>query len=188
MKKLLFPLVFCVASFALGVPGISAKQKSKKPPPTVYQATLRCPQMTSAWPLEIAIDEVSTDEETQGFAQIYATGGERALDKAMDRLHKGYADMGSYRMPIMFVRSKSDEPKRWIDILAKFPLMTPLSDMFTETSGYTYVHIQLEVDERGIGRGSLTPKTRIAFNPQGQMTLAAHAPEPCPLTMVHAVK
>jgi hypothetical protein len=188
LEKLLFPLVFCVASFALGVPAISAKQKSKKPPPTVYQSTFRCPQMTSAGPLEIAIDEVSTDEETQGFAQIYATGGERALDKAMDRLHKGYVDMGPVRMPIMFARSKSDGLNRRIDILARFPLATPLSNIFTETSGYTYVHIQLEVDERGIGRGSLTPKTRIAFNPQGQMTLASHAPEPCALAMVHTAK
>jgi hypothetical protein len=188
LKKSLFPLVFCAASFVLGVPGVSARQKSKKPPPTVYQAMLRSPQLKGAWPLEITIDELSTGEEIQGLAQTYATGGERALDKAMDRLRKGYADLGSYRMPIMFVRSTSDGPNRRIDILAKFPLLTPLSNIFADMSGYAYVYMQLQVDGRGIGRGSLTPKTRIAFNPQGQMTLATHASEPSALTLVHEVK
>lgn len=124
----------------------------------------------------------------QALAQTYAVAGARALDKAVNKLNKGRVDMGPWQMPIVFARAKSDGLNQRIDILEKFPLMTPLSNFFVETEEYSYVHIQLDLNEHGVGKGSLTPKCRPAFSPQGQMTLATRAQGPINIVLVHAVK
>lgn len=193
MKRLLFPLMLCVACFASDVPGVFAKQKSKKPALMFIHATLFTPRVSTSTlrsdsRLEIVVDEVSTDEGMKELAQAYATGGERALNKAMDKLHKGYCDLGPYRMVAKVVQSKADGVNRRIDILAKFPDFSPVLDVFAEPPQYTYVYIRLELDEHGTGKGSLTPKMRVTFNSQGQMTLGTRASQPFELTMAQEIK
>jgi len=188
MKRLLFPLMICLACFALGMPEGSAKQKSKKPTPTLYRATLFSPTLSSTWALEIVVDEVSTDEGIKELAQAYASGGERALNKAMNKLHRGYCDLGPNKMEVKLVQSKRDGVNRRIGILATFPVLSPILQTFADLPEYPYVYIQLQLDEQGVGKGSLTPKARIAFNPQGQVTLETRASEPFELRLVKEMK
>ena len=188
MKRSLFLSLACVVSFTVGVPGASGKQKSGKPAPVLYHATLYSPFLNSPWPLEIVVEEVSSDEELKELAQAYATGGERALTKAMDKLHKGYCDLGPNRMVASIVQSKPDGANRRVDVLAKFPSQSRIMQYFAELPDYPYIYIQIKLDEHGIGKGTLTPKTRVTFNPQGQVTLGTRASEPFQLTLAQQVK
>jgi hypothetical protein len=191
MKKSFVLLMVFVACFALAVPAASAKRKSKNPNRMDYQATLVSSSLPSPWQVELVIDRVSTDEELQEFAQTYTTGGQRALEKAMDKLDKGYVDLGGnlgFRMRILVVQLRAEGVRRRIGILTERPPFSPLSQLLGGPPEYPHVCIGLEVDEHGNGKGNLIPQTRVTFNAQGQMVLQSRSPEHFELTLVHALK
>jgi len=106
----------------------------------------------------------------------------------MDKLHKGYFDIAGNKIPLMVVQSKSDGVNQRIGMLAKFPRLSYFFRFFGELPDYLYFYVQLEVPEHGVGKGSLSPKMRLTFNAQGQMTLATRASEAFEVTLVRAVK
>jgi len=155
---------------------------------TLYTPAVSTSTLRSNSSLDIDVDEVSTAGGMKELAQSYAAGGERALNKAVEKLHNGYCDLGPDRMVVKVVQLKPEGANRRVDIVAKFPDFSPLLSVYAEPPQYVYVYIQLELDEHGTGKGTLTPKTRIAFNPQGQMTLGTRASQPFQLTMVQEIQ
>jgi hypothetical protein len=161
-------VVVCLA-WATGL--TYAKGKEEKPVQERFVATVSA----QASDIRISIQEYSSVEEMQNFAQSFNRGGEDALRKALGKSKKGFFRLGDGpTMPLMIVQSQSAGSARRLNMLGLAP--TVFSGQFGGSvsighRGYDYTFIQLEVDGQGKGRGALVPYANVVFDPQGRIVV-----------------
>jgi len=187
MKQTLLSAMVCLECSLIGAGAVPVKEKSKNPRPIRYEAMLSSSSLPRPWLLDLVIEELSTDDEMRDLAQAYAKGGERALDKAMENLNRGYCDLGVTRLPIMVARSSLVEGGRRIDVVLRWNTLHPLSRALGGSPEYPYVYLKIQVDEHGKGKGSLTSQSWVRFNGQGQIVVQTNSTQHFDLTMVHLV-
>jgi hypothetical protein len=142
--------------------------------------------------VDVAIQEFSSDQEAQELAQIFRNGGDDALEKALNKVNKGYFRIGrGVTMPLVFSISSTEGPVRKLIIVGKVP------SSFGGLSGssfslphipHTYTCIGLDVDQQGKGKGVLVLLATVAFDQQGRMAIKPYPEETFQLTDVHLEK
>jgi hypothetical protein len=206
MKRLAFAGLLCVTFLVPGVDSSFAGKEPKKPIQERFEARIvpsesgrnglfqamsrNSDQMFDS--VDLAIQEFSSDQEAQELAQIFHNGGDDALEKALNKIKKGYFRIGrGVTMPLVFIVSSTEGPVRKLIIVGKVP------SSFGSLSGssfslphipHTYTCIGLDVDEHGKGKGVLILLANVAFDQQGRMRVKPHPEETFQLTDVHLEK
>jgi hypothetical protein len=184
MRKRLISAVICIL-YLLGGPGKSvANKKAERAIQERFAAT-----GANGDDLTVAIQEFSTEEEIQNLAQIFAQQGEGALQKALAKVKKGLFVTGNAAAaPLVIVQSKTEGSGRRLQIIGKAPTVSTEGEILTPHPDYPYTFIQLEVDDKGNGKGMLIPFAALLFNDQGRMVLKPMSKGAVQLVNVHHEK
>ena len=168
MKRSPVLSMLCVGCLLFDVIPGQGKKKPEKPVLESFDATVT-PSLGVG--VNISIEEFSTEEEIQDLARTFSKGGGDAIESALGKVRKGYVRMQSGEaLSIRLIRSRSAGGVRTLDIVSV------AADRIVNESGgqtlighrgYPYTFIQLQVDERGIGKGVMVPFAKLKFNPQG---------------------
>jgi hypothetical protein len=133
------------------------------------------PSLSANDRVSVAIREFSSDQELKELAQTFAKGGEGALQKALGKINKGRFRIGDEgTMPLLIITSEQAGPLRRLNLIGKapsIPVQGFAGSISTQHQGFPYTFIQLEVDERGNGRGALILYVNLTFNSQGRMAI-----------------
>jgi hypothetical protein len=168
MKRLPILSMLCVGCLLpCAIPG-SGRRKPEKPVVETFEATVTPPLGTV---LSISIEEFSTEEEIQDLAQAFAKGGEDGIESALGKVKKGYIRRESGEaLPIRVIRSRSAGGVRTLNIVsvaADRIVNESGGQTFIGHRGYPYTFVQLQIDERGMGKGTMVPFAKLTFNRQG---------------------
>jgi hypothetical protein len=182
MRKRLISAVICILCL-LGGPGKSLADKKAE---RAIQERFTATDANRGDSLTVAIQGFSTDEEMQSLAQIFAQQGEGALQKALGKVKKGFFVWGNEATaPLVIVQSQAEGSVRRLQIVGKAPTVTGEGEILTAHPDYPYTFIQLEVDEKGNGKGMLIPFGKLLFNDQGRMVLKPMSQGAVQLVHVH---
>jgi len=194
MKRLLISTLLFVMFIVFAVDASFAKKKPGKQVQEEYQATLSTP-ILGAFTANFGIEGYTSDDEMQGLAQTFARRGTEGLEDALRKHRLGYFQLGnSGTSDLVLVMVTSTEGVRRLGMLGVAPNRFLLGSSQAPGSSFQYVEfpwtfIQIEVDEHGNGKGSVTPLAKMVFNQQGKMVVKPAAPSNIPrLLDVHAVK
>jgi len=194
MKCILISTLLFVTCLVLTMDAGFAKKKPGKHVQEEYVANLG-PPLLGASTVSFGIEEVTTDEEMQGLAQTFAQRGAEGIETALRKGRKGYFQLGNYESSdIVLAMVTSTDGVRRLGIvgiapnrfLAAGPAQNQTSFGFVE---FPWTFIQVEVDEKGNGKGSIIPLAKVVFNEQGKMVVKPLVPSNIPrLVNVHSVK
>lgn len=130
--------------------------------------------------VRVDIHEFCTDQEVRDLAQTYRDAGDKALEKSLQKIKKGYYKIGQGpQMEIVYVTSSkvlknppdAPGPSRIVGILGKVP------SSFRDKLGqnyeapqmpHTFTYIELRVDDQGNGTGMLILYALVGFDAQNR--------------------
>jgi hypothetical protein len=198
MRRQIISMAMLVALVLLGSFTADAKKKPEEPVRESFVATLLSAS-GNALNLTIAIQEFSTDDEVQQLVQSYARGGEDSLRSAMGKSKKGYFTLSSQTVRLLMIQAQPVGTGRRLQLVGEAPdtifsgetpgafssAGTGPRTMMAGHRDYDYIVIQLEVDEKGNGKGLLFPYCKVVFNKQGEIVITPMHPEPNQLVSVH---
>jgi hypothetical protein len=146
--------------------------------------------MASA-PVTITIDRKMSQSEADGLLAAFKAGGAAALRKAL----VGVAPTGSVRLgagaptPTRLTIERPTDKGRLLTIVTDKPLLfvgAGLPDAKPK-EGYDFAVIDIEVDAKGVGSGTLAPAAKVTVN-QGVVAVQDYGAELVRLTSVAKVK
>lgn len=194
MKRVLVSTLLFVTCIVFVVDASLAKKKPGKHVQEEYEATLG-PPILGASNVSFGIEEYTTDEEMQGLAQTFAQRGAEGVETALRKGRKGYFQLANYESSdIVLAMVTSTNGVRRLGIvgiapnrfIAAGPAQNQTSFGYFE---FPWTFIQIEVDEKGNGKGSLIPLAKVVFNEQGKMVVKPLAASNIPrLANVHSIK
>jgi hypothetical protein len=169
MKRSPILSTLCVGCLLFGVIPGQGKKKPEKPVLESFDATVT-PSL-GVFGVNISIEEFSTEEEIQDLARTFSKGGEDAIENALGKVRKGYVRMQSGEaLSIRLIRSRSAGGVRTLNIVsvaADRIVNESGGQTFIGHRGYPYTFIQLQIDERGMGKGTMVPFAKLTFDRQG---------------------
>jgi hypothetical protein len=126
-------------------------------------------------PLDIYIDEYTTDEEAAELANVLKEGGQDALRRALEKLKKGrIAPSGSVGNDIAVIRTKpSGSGKQIILISAR---VMPWLELYVggRSTNYNLSWLVLDLDEEGKGQGSVILGAKLQFTEDGKLDVESY--------------
>jgi hypothetical protein len=174
MKRAAILAILGVASLILIAGWSFGKKEKEKPVQERFEAVMS-PSISTSDRVFVAIREFSTDQELQALARTFAQGGEKALEKALGKVNKGQFRIGNEEtMPILIITSTQEGDVRKLNLIGKaptIPLQGLAGSLSTQHSGFPYTFIQLQVNDRGVGRGAMILYVNLGFNPQGRISI-----------------
>jgi hypothetical protein len=185
MRRQFISMAMLEALVLLGSFTADAKKKPEEPVRESFVANFLSASGNAPY-LTIAIQEFSTDDEVQQLVQSYARGGEDSLRSAMGKSKKGYFTLGSSQeVRLRMIQAQPVGTGRRLLLVGEapdtfFPGESPGASSSAGTGprmvlvghrGYDYSVIQLEVDEKGNGKGLIYPYCNVVFNEQGKLVV-----------------
>ena len=119
----------------------------------------------------------TTDAEAKALKATLASGGPDAVDKAMRKINKGYlAFLGSLGWPINVARTyPAANGGQRIVLVTDRPIMNVEALASSVTLNYPFGIIELQVDAKGQGTGSVIGLARITIDDQGVIKVDPYA-------------
>ena len=187
-KLILILLVLGVAAGSVWSEDKPKEEKKKKS--EVYSATAFGVAGAAAGQsvsLTIYIDDYTTDAEAHQFAQTLKTGGSDALLKAMDKSKaKGrIAVVGRVGQEVSIIRSRpADKGHRRIFLVMDRPISFAELRQGTRSRDYEFGVIELLVDEKGKGSGTMLAAAKVKFTKQDTLEIEHYGIQPLRLANV----
>lgn len=124
----------------------------------------------------VSIKDWTTDEEAKALKATLASGGPGAAEKAMEKISKGYlAFVGSLGWPINVARTyPTANGGQRIVLVTDRPIMFA-EGMGSATLNYPFGIVELQVDAKGQGTGSVIGLARITIDDQGVIAVDPYA-------------
>ena len=124
---------------------------------------------TKTFSVQIGIKRFSTDEERQALLQAIKDGGTEGATKALSEQDElGYIRVGSGYQILRYVKEFQQGDKRTIIMATNRPLRYGEVHYGLRSADYTIGMVQIELNEKGKGTGSLSPYCKISFNEETQ--------------------
>ena len=184
-------LVLLTITVALLVPSPGLCQvKSKLPEAFTASAEAKTPGLAAAALLKIHIDRYSTDEERAAAVKALQTGGSAALTAALRQsASAGYVEVATKRWTIRYAREEAIPQGRRIVVVVDHPIFFLGGGELNPKprEGFDLALIQFEVDEIGIGQGTMAAAARIEAGGSAGVHLADYSEHPIKLVMVTKV-
>ena len=138
-------------------------------------------------PITVTIDRVTPQKEAEALVAAFKSGGPAALRKAL----AGVKPTGSIKLgggaptPTRLTIERTTDKGRLLTVLTDAPIHFVGAGVPSAKpkEGYDFAVLDLEVDARGNGSGTLSPAARIRLN-QGAFVVDDYASEPLRLTAV----
>ena len=142
-------------------------------------------------PMTITIDRKMSQSEAESVAAAFKTGGAAALRKALAGIPPtGTVQLGEGKAtPTRFTIERPTGGGRLLTILTDQPLLFLGAGMpgAKPKEGYDFAVIDIEVDAKGNGSGTLAPAARLRLN-QGAFVVEDYGAEVVRLTAVKKTK
>ena len=146
---------------------------------------------TASAPVTIVIERKMTDAESSGLINAFKTGGAAAFRKALT----GVPATGSVRLgsgaptPARVSIERATDKGRLLTIVTDQPILFLGAGVAgaKPKEGYDFAVLDLEVDAKGSGSGTLSPAAKVAVK-QGAFVVDDYASELIRLTDVKKVK
>jgi hypothetical protein len=126
-------------------------------------------------PLDIYIDDYTTDEEAAALANVLKEGGQDALRRSLEKLKKGrIAPSGSVGNDIAVIRSKPNGSGKQIILLSS--RVMPWLELYVggRSRDYNLSWLVLDVDEEGKGQGSVILGAKLQFTEDGKLDIESY--------------
>ena len=142
---------------------------------------------TATAPVTIVVDRITPADEGQALTKAFMTGGEAALRKAL----AGRAATGSVQIgkapstPARITLDRTTEKGRLLTIVTEKPLIFLGAGLpnAKPKEGYTFGVLDIEVDAKGNGTGTLSPAAKVKVV-NGAFVVDDYASQPIRLTAV----
>lgn len=148
----------------------------EKPKPVVYSANV-VPAGTAMRPLPIRIyvSGTATDEEVHTLAAALKSGGSDALEKAMDKMDYGrIAPARSTGTKVAVIRMKQTDKGQSILLVTDRPITFPELWRGSRSQDYPFGIVQLNIDEKGNGEGSMIVAAKIKISDDNQIEVESY--------------
>ena len=146
---------------------------------------------TATAPVTIVVSRKMAQQEADKFAEAFKTGGDAALRKALS----GVPPTGSIRIgdgaatPTRITLERPTDKGRLLTIVTDKPILFLGAGVpgAKAKTGYDFAVIDIQVDEKGAGGGTLSPAAKIRVN-QGAFVVDDYGAETVQLTGVKKTK
>ena len=186
MRPLLLTL-----SFALSLATLGFSQIRNKPPETFSaSAQARTAGGAAAAVLRIHVDRYTTDDERDAAVKALQTGGSAGLTAALRKSAAiGYVEVGDKKWTIRFARQQQVPKGRQIVAVVDQPMFFVGGGQAAPKTreGFDLAVIQFEVDEIGMGQGTMAAAAQVKPGGPAGVELADYADEPIKLVTVTKV-
>lgn len=181
-------VLLCCAVAALLLQAAEEEKDKKKKQRETYTATAMVTSGAaggSMVSLTITIDSFTSDEEVVQLAQILKDKGPDALAKALDKTERGrIAPVGRVGNDVNVARTFQTEKGRLIRLLMNRPMGFLELRRSGRSRDYEFSVIELLVDEKGNGSGSMLAAAKIQFNKDNQLEVENYGMDPVRLSNV----
>ena len=147
---------------------------------------------TATAPVRIVLDRKMPPAEAEKYAAAFRAGGAAALRKALGGVAPvGTVTLGSTKpAPIRIAFERPSAPGRLITIVTDTPLLFVGASLpgAKAKEGYEFGVIDLLVDDKGNGTGTISPAAKVGLNPQGAFVVTDYSLELVKLTGVARAK
>lgn len=208
MKKLLIPMVIFAACLMPGGAQSLGAQKAEKSVPERYRAKVvpftgnghkrakSAPDDSSKLrvkmfdPVDVAIQEFTSEQETHALAQAYRNSGKKGLQKALSKNNKGFFRIQDRPTTKILYASSSKLIKNPPDAEGPTRLVAVLGDspLGQGQAPNVYTYIQFRVDDEGNGTGLMLLLSVVKFDEQGRMVVSTFPNQNYDLGEVHLTK
>lgn len=181
-------LLLLTISVALSVssPGL-CQVKSKLPEVFTATAEAKGPPVAAVALLRIQIERYSTDDERDTAVKTLQTGGSAALTAALRRsASAGYVEVGEKRWTIRYAREETTPKGRHVVVVVDQPMFFLGGGELNAKprEGFDLALIQFEVDEIGMGQGTMAAAVRIQAGGPAGIEVADYSNQPITLVIV----
>jgi hypothetical protein len=184
MKTRQFSLVVLSGFLILCMmPPLFAGSGDEKAKTEVYSARV-VPAGAPAPPLSIKIyiSGTTTDEEVHALAAALKNGGSDALEKAMDKMDNGrVTPPRSTGTKVAVIRTKKTETGQSIILVTDRPITFAELWRGSRSQDYPFGIIQLNLDEKGNGDGSMIVAAKIKINDDNTIEVESYGMGPSKL-------
>jgi len=138
----------------------------------------------SATYVTIMIDKYNTDDEIIGYQKALAEGGQDGLLKAIENKENGRIKIGNrLSYPLSAIRKFEKDGKTLIRALTDRPIPMVEAWRNNRSMDYPFGFIEILLDEKGKGQGSLTAAAKIEIK-EGKLEMESYGREPFRLTNI----
>lgn len=181
-------LLLCCAVAALLLQAAEEEKDKKKKQRETYTASAIVTSGAaggSVVSLTITIDSYTSDEEVVQLVQILKTQGPDGLAKALDKTERGrIAAVGRLGNDVNVARTFQTEKGRVIRLLMNRPIGFVELRRSGRSRDYEFSILEMVVDEKGKGSGTILPAAKIQFNKDNQLEVENYGMDPVRLTNV----
>lgn len=128
-------------------------------------------------PLDIYIDDYTTDEEAAELANVLKESGQDALRRTLEKLKKGrIAPSGSVGNDIAVIRLKPMESGKGKRIILLSARVMPWLELYVggRSRDYNLSWLVLDLDEEGKGQGSVIVGAKLQFTEDGKLDIESY--------------
>jgi hypothetical protein len=125
--------------------------------------------------LDIYIKEYTSDEKMQELLGILSEGGPDALRRPLEKLDVGQiSPVGRVGVPIAVARARKTEKGTLISIVTARNMSFWELREGGRSTDYQFSVLQMMVDERGKGEGSVIVAAKIKFDKEGTLVIESY--------------
>lgn len=183
MKIHKFSQVVFVSLLLLCLAPLLFAGNDEKPKPEVYSARV-VPAGKPSTPLSIKIyiSGTTTDEEVHMLAAALKSGGSDALEKAMDKMDNGRVTPVRHTgTKVAVIRRKKTEKGESIILVTDRPITFAELWRGSRSQDYPFGIIQLNLDEKGAGDGSIIVAAKIKITDDNSIEVESYGMGPSKL-------
>jgi len=177
-KKMWLMSTWVISLFVIwmmGVVGQAAAAEKKTDHFSAVAVATRGPMGGKSVNLDIYIKEYTSDEKIQELVGILSEGGPDALRRPMEKLDVGQiSPVGRVGVPIAVARARKTEKGTLISIVTARNMSFWELREGGRSTDYQFSVLQMMVDERGKGEGSVIVAAKIKFDKEGTLVIESY--------------
>ena len=190
-KRLLVHLAVLVTAWPLASAVVTAQTGAETFSAAATLKTVAAGATATA-PVRIVLTRMMPQTEAEKYAAAFRSGGAAALRKALTGVKPaGTVTLGATKpVPIRIAFERRTDKGRLITLVSDTPLLFVGASLpgAKAKEGYEFGVIDLEVDDKGNGTGTVSPAAKIGLNPQGAFVVTDYSLELVRLTNVARAK
>jgi hypothetical protein len=166
-KIVLLLSVLCISTFVFAA--------DEKPKPEVYSASVIPAGGGRPVPIKIYVYGYTSDEEAQVLANALKADGPKALLKALNKTEKGrIAPVSRTGSTVGVVRVRQTDKGRALIMLTDRPISFPELWLGSRSTDYPFGIVQLNLDEKGKGEGTIIVAAKIKFTDDNSIEVESY--------------